>query len=277
MLEPYIKRAQEIPEIHIAGKSSVGTFSPSGNLRMSAPEFNRIELIERSDVLLINRFSLIPFQLLCDMVKKSKHFFATSYPELNSAECNQLDMLAHEAQTVIQVSNPFYYLPAIQWLNKNIRYPAIIEINHFKPEYQDIDILIKLLLMLKDAAGVNPKKAAAVSYHSTPADAGFNNIQLEFTNGTRVAVNYGKMGQLKEFSIKTYANNQFTDFNLIAGQGSCNNSPVDFSPFKELSETDSFIHSILQKKQSKTQIQDYSSVIQTVQKISSKLDRYSGN
>ena len=131
--------------------------------------------------------------------------------------------------------------------------------------------------MIKDSAGVEPKKAAAVSYHSTPADSGFNNIQLEFTNGTRVAVNYGKMGLLNEFSIKTYANNQFTDFNLIQGQGLCNNSPVDLTPFKEISETDSFIHSVLHKKQSKTQIQDYSSVIQTVQKISSKLDRFSGN
>lgn len=277
LLEPYAKRAQAIPDIHITGKSSVGTFSQSGNFRLSAPEFNRIELIERSDVLLINRFSLLPFQLLCDMVKKSKHFFATSYPELDAGECDQLAMLAAEAQTVIQIANPFYYLPAVQWLNKNIRHPAIIEVNHFKPEYQDIDILIKLLLMLKDTAGVNPKKAAAVSYHSTPADSGFNNIQLEFANGTRVIVNYGKMGRLNEFSIKSYANNQFAEFDLIQDQSLCNNTPIDIASFKETNETDSFIHSILQKKQSVTQIQDYSSVIQTVQKISSKLDRYSGN
>jgi hypothetical protein len=131
--------------------------------------------------------------------------------------------------------------------------------------------------MLKDAAGVSPKKAAAVSYHSTPADSGFNNIQLEFANGTRVAVNYGKMDLLNEFSIKSYANNQFTEFDLIQGHSLCNNSPVDMNSFKEINETDAFINSVLQKKQSNTQIQDYSSVIQTVHKISSMLDRFSGN
>lgn len=277
LLEPYIISAQGIPEIHITGKSSVGTHSKPDNFRLSAPEFNRIELIERSDALLINRFSLLPFQLLCNMVKKSKHFFATSYPELDIAECNQLAMLAAEAQAVIQVANPFYYLPAVQWLNKNIVHPAIIEINHFQPEFQDTDILLKLLLMLKDVTGTNPKKAGAVSYHSTPAESGFNNIQLEFANGTRSTVNYGRMNKHKEFSIKSYANNQFTEMDLILDQYKCNNSPIDLSAFKDEDETAAFIYSILHQKHNRTQIEDYSSVIQTIQKISSKLDRFTGN
>jgi len=110
MLEPFTKRAQEHPQIHIAGKSSVGTQPLQGSSRISAPEFNRIELIERSDALLINRFSLLPFQLICDIVKKSKHFFAASYPELTAEECSQILKLRNEAQTVIQVINPHTHM-----------------------------------------------------------------------------------------------------------------------------------------------------------------------
>lgn len=274
-LEPFAKKAQELREIYITGKSSVGT--PTGNFRLSAPEFNRIELIERSDALLINRFSLLPFQLLCDMVKKSKHFFATSYPKLTTDECNQLSKLATEAKTLIQLSNPFYYHPAIQWLNSNIKQPTLIEVSYFTDEQPNTNTLVQLLLMLKNATGLNPRKAGAVSYHSTPANSTLNNIQLEYGNGTIVSVNYGKTDKQKEFRIKTFATNQFTRFDLIENTYSCNNAPIDFSALKNMNETEDFLQSILQKKQSTTSVEDYSFVIQTVQKISSKLDHFAGN
>lgn len=275
LLEPFTKRALELREIHIAGKSSVGT--QSGNLRLSVPEFNRIELTERSDALLINRFSLLPFQLLCDMVKKSKHFFATSYPRLTVEECNHLSKLATEAKTVIQITNPFYYFPAVQWLNANIKQPALIEISFFKNEQPATDTLVQLLLMLKNAAGLNPRKAGAVSFHSAPADSEINNIQLEFGNGTLVTINYGKMSGHNEFKIKTWAGNQFTSFDLLKNLYTCNNSPLELSTYKEINETDNFLQSVLQNKQSTTDIDDYSSVIQTIQKVSSKFNHFSGN
>ncbi|MGC9353332.1 MAG: hypothetical protein ACP5D9_05815 [Mariniphaga sp.] len=275
LLEPFTKKALELRKIHIAGKSSVGT--QPGNLRLSVPEFNRIELIERSDALLINRFSLLPFQLLCDMVKKSKHFFATSYPRLTVEECNHLSKLATEAKTVIQVTNPFYYFPAVLWLNANIKQPALIEVSFFKNEQPATDTLVQLLLMLKNAAGLNPRKAGAVSFHSAPADSEINNIQLEFGNGTLVTINYGKMSGHNEFKIKTWAGNQFTSFDLVKNHFTCNNSPLELSAYKKINETDNFLQSVSENKQSTTDIDDYSSVIQTIQKISSKFSHFSGN
>lgn len=274
-LEPFSKKAQELREIHITGKSSVGT--QPGNFRVSVPEFNRIELIERSDALLINRFSLLPFQMLCDMVKKSKHFFATSYPNLSADECSHLAKLATEAQTIIQIANPFYYFPAVQWLSSNIKQPSLIEVSCFKDEQQETDLLLQLMLMLKDAAGLNPRKANVMSFHSTSADSRINRIYLEFGNGTVATINYGKMGQHNEFRIKTYADNQFTNFDLVRNHFTCNNSPIDLSALKKINETDDFLQSILQKKQKTTNIENYSSVIQIVQKISSRLNHFSGN
>lgn len=270
LLEPFTKKAQELREIHITGKSSVGT--QPGNFRVSMPEFNRIELIERSDALLINRFSLLPFQILCDMVKKSKHFFATSYPNLNADECNHLTKLATEAQTIIQIANPFYYFPAVQWLSANIKQPSLIEVSYFKNEPLEANLLIQLLLMLKDAAGVSPRKVSAVSFHSAPADSEINNLYMDFGNGTVATINFGKISERNEFKIKTYAKNQFTNFDLIRNHYTCNNSPVDLSALKKISETDDFLQSVLQKKQKTTNLEDYSSVIQTIQKVSSGLN-----
>jgi hypothetical protein len=275
LLEPFIQKAHERQEIHITGKSSVGT--QPGNFRLSAPEFNRIELTERSDALLINRFSLLPFQLLCDMVKKSKHFFATSYPRLTVEECNHLSKLAAEAKTVVQIANPFYYSPAVQWLNANIKQPALIEISFFKDDPPTTDTLVQLLLMLKTAAGLSPRKAGAVAFHSTPADSAIHNIQLEFGNGTLVTLNYGKMSRHTGFKIKTYAGDQFTSFDLIRNHYTCNNSPLELSALKKLNETDDFLQSVLQNQQSTTGIDDYSSVIQTIQKISSKFNPFPEN
>ncbi len=275
LLEPFIQKAHKRQEIHITGKSSVGT--QPGNFRLSAPEFNRIELAERSDALLINRFSLLPFQLLCDMVKKSKHFFATSYPRLTVDECNHLSKLAAEAKTVVQIANPLYYSPAVQWLNANIKQPALIEVSFFKDEPPTNDTLVQLLLMLKTATGLNPRKTSATTFHSTPADSVIHNIQLEFGNGTLVTINYGKMSRHNAFKIKTYAGDQFTRFDLVWNQYSCNNSPLELSAMKKINETDDFLQAVLQNQQSTTGIDDYSSVIQTIQKIGSKLNPFSGN
>ena len=94
LMEPYIKRVMDHPEIHITGKSSVGIHPQPDDFRLPVPEFNRIELIERSDALLINRFSLLPFDMLCSMVKKSKHFFATSHPAFTPEQSLHLAKLA---------------------------------------------------------------------------------------------------------------------------------------------------------------------------------------
>jgi hypothetical protein len=274
LLEPYTKKAYEHREIHIAGKSSVGTHPATGNFRISAPEFNRIELVERSDALFINRFSLLPFQMLCDMVKKSKHFFAASYPALNPDECTHLTKLAGEAKTVIQVANPFYYLPPVQWLNQNLKKPAYIEVTMDKTTLFDNQTLIQILLMLKSLTGNNPKKTGAVLFDSEPAKSGFTHFQLEYGDGTVLTVNLNKVESQLEFKIKTFAGNQFTSFDLLKLQGTVNHSPADLSHLKDENETDIFFSAIINKNKYYTSIEDYSTVLQTVQSIQSKLDRF---
>jgi hypothetical protein len=274
LLEPFIRRALDHPEIHITGKSSVGIHPHPEDFRLSVPEFNRIELIERSDALLVNRFSLLSFQMLCSMVKKSKHFFAATYPGLGNEQCLHLAKLAQEAKTTIQVSNPFFYTPAIQWLNRNLKKPAFLSVSHFGNEIPGNDLLIQLLLMLKDLSGIRTKKTGVVSFHSNPADSIFHNLQVEFTNGLIVSINYGKKELPHEFKIRSYAKDQFAEFDLLKNSAFCNQIPIDLSSCNKESETDSFIHAVIHGKSCITGLEEYSSAMQTAEMIRAKQEQF---
>jgi hypothetical protein len=273
LMEPYIKRALEHPEIHITGKSSVGIHPQPDDFRLSVPEFNRIELIERSDALLINRFSLLSFEMVCSMAKKSKHFFATTHPAFTPEQCMHLDKLAREGKTVIQISNPFYYFPAIQWLNRNLRKPAFLSVSRFKNEMPDNDLLIRMLLMLKDITGAKAKKTGIISFQSQPADSIYHHLTLEFSNGLSVSIQYGKMEKPETFELKSYAQDQFATFDLISGTGFCNHQPVNLSDDSKGDETDAFIQAILHGKSCSCGIEDYAAVLQTAGIIRSKLEQ----
>ncbi len=275
LLEPYTKKARENPEIHITGKSSVGTQPLPGSFRLQAPEFNRIELIERSDALFINRFSLLPFDLLCEMVKKSKHFFAASYPDLSAGKIAQLVKLAHEAKTVIQIANPYYYQPAMHWIAENIGKPAYVNVFYFNNETDEATILLKLLLMLKDVAGAIPKKTSAVLFRSVPANSIFHNVQLEFGDGTIVNLNFGKKDNLRQFKINLYMHDKFAELDFIKERYSVNNSSIGSSDLSAANETEAFLYSVLQKREAATNIETYANALQIMDRIQEKLGRYS--
>jgi len=274
LLEPYTKKIHDHSDIHISGKSSVGTNTNTGSFRFSIPEFNRVELIERSDALMINRFSLLPFQLLCNIVKKSKHIFATEYPAISIEECRELAKLATEAQTVVQVNNPLYFLPAIQWLNTNLKKPAYIDISYFKTDFEETDPLLTLLFMLKDITGTEPRKINAISFRKTANEFEFNNARLEFGDASTVNINFGK-SHTEEFKIRAWAAGQVVTFNMKTKNYSFNSAPPDLAPFKGLNEFDKFVESSANKSQNLSSINDYLSVLQTLERIRAKLTQVS--
>ena len=54
ILEPFVKRLRENKNINIIGKASVGTSSQLNSFHFSIPEFNKVELIERADVIIMD-------------------------------------------------------------------------------------------------------------------------------------------------------------------------------------------------------------------------------
>ncbi len=274
LLEPYARKAMEHPEVVITGKSSVGTQPQPASFRLHAPEFNRMELIERSDALLINKFSLLPFQLVCDMIKKNRHIFAISYPDLSFEECSIMAKLAGEAKTVIQIVNPLYYKPPVMWLNKYIKKPSFTSVSRFYKNIPETDTLLTLLLMLQNAIGTGQKKTSAVSFKSIQTGNDFMNIYLELNDGSVIQFNTGKMVDTEEFIIKSYASNQFAFMDIAQNLLSLNNQTIDLSDYEEQNEIHDFLNSILQNKKAVTSIEKFATALQMKHSILDKLNRY---
>lgn len=272
-LEPHVKKIQKNRKINIIGKTSVGTSAKLNSFHFSIPEFNRIELIERADIVLIDNSALLPFKLLCEIVKKSKHIFVTEYLDLTLDECEQLVKLSNESGSVIQVTNPYFFHPAIQWLNRNLVKPAFIDITSFSTDWKT-NKLHNLLLLLLDLTGISPKKVSVVSFHSKEKATAFLNARLEFGDASVVNLNLSNLELLNELKIKIYSTQQFITLNFSKKLFLCNNKPISY-PDSTDNEFDTFINSIESKKKGKSNIEDYLIILSLIKKINKKIELFS--
>lgn len=274
ILEPFVKRFRKNKNVNVIGKASVGSSAKIDSFHYSIPELNRIELIERSDALLINNSSLLPFNLLCDMVKRSKHIFTTGYLNLTIDECTQLVKLANESRPVIQVSNPYFYSPAIQWMTEHVSLPIFLEILDFTGIGENDEKLYPIILMLLGLTGISPKKVSAVTFKSAPNQSDFTNVRLEFSDASVVNLNYGSIEPLEEFKIRAYSRNQFITLNFTKKTYFLNNSPINLTDYSGVSEIDLFVDSILNKTRNKSNLEDYLIAMHLVQKINKKVAQF---
>ena len=274
VLEPYVKRIQKNKNVNVIGKASVGTSAHLNGFHFSIPEFNRVELIERADVLLVDNSSLRPFDMLHDMVKKSKHIFATEYLNLAIDECAQLIKLSHESGSVIQVNNPFYYTSALQWLNDNVSSPMFLTLSKFIDNSNLEETLHPMLLMLSDITGIDPKKVGVTAFESDQNEMSFTNIRLEFGDASVVNLNYGNQFSLDKFSLKGYSKNKYFSFDFNKNIFLLNNSKIDFSNYSTVNEFDSFIESIQSKTQKSSNIESYLAAIQLVKLVEKKIEQF---
>ncbi len=276
LLEPYIKRIQKNLKIHIAGKSSIGLKSDD-DFRFSVPEFNRIELIERSDILVITHFSLLPFDLICKAVKRGKHIFAADYPGYNIPEFEELDKLAKEANIVFQFSNPLLNHPAVYWMKNNIKPPAYWEITCFKKENDKKENLqVSLLMMLQGMINISPKKISAMAFKAPSILSEFINLRIDFGNAAVVNLNYGTQPS-DEFTIRAFAPDMVASLNFITKNFIFNKSKIDQGRIKFADEFDLFIENTQAKRFRVTEIDDYMKVLQNMSLINSKLSQFSGS
>lgn len=274
VLEPHVKRIQKNKNVNVIGKASVGTSEQLNGFHFSIPEFNRVELIERADVLLVDNSSLMPFNMLCDIVKKSKHIFTTEYLKLNVDECTQLVKLAKESGSVFQVSNPLYYTPAVQWLNNNISFPLFLDISKFAENSNLHEILYPLFLMLEDTTGISPKKIGVTAFESSQNGINFSNVRLEFGDASVVNLNYGNQFPLDKFIVKGYSKGKYVSLDFNKKIFLYNNSKIDFSNYLTINEFDSFINAIEDGTSKSSNIEDYQYAIQLVNSIEKKIKQF---
>lgn len=273
-LEPFIRRLQKNKGFDIIGKASTGTPAVIDDFHYSIPEINRIELIERADVLLIDDSFTSPFPLLASMVKKSKHIFTTDYLNLTTDECGQLIKLANESGSVVQVYNPFYYFPAVRWMCKSASRPVFLEVTNFSGEGQTAEKPYPIILMLLDITGINPKKVAAVTFKSVTDKSNFTNVRLEFDDASVANLNYGNVGPVEEFAIRSYSQNQFIHLDFTEPTYLCNSENIDLTEFQKTDEFTSFANAIRRTDKARSSLEDYLVAMQLVQKINKKTNQF---
>ena len=273
-LEPFVKSFRENKNINVIGKASIGSNAKINSFHFSIPEFNRVELIERAEVIIMDNSSLLPFNILTEIVKKSKHIFLTDYVNLTIDECSQIIKLANESGSVVQVSNPFFFTPAIQWLNNNISLPAYIDILDFTKTNNQNNLLFPIILMLIELTGISPKKVGAVTFNSKPNKSDFTNVRLEFGDASVVNISYGTLESLEEFKIRVYSRNQFININFTRDTTVCNNNSIDLSEYLNINEFEFFIDTIQNKTKKKSCIEDYLIAMNLVQKINKKITQF---
>ena len=275
-LESYAKRIQKHKNVNVIGKTSVGTSTEVKSFHFSIPELNKIELIERCDILLVDSSSIITFDLLSNIIKRSKHIFLTEYINLSIDECSKLVKLANESGSVVQVNNPYLFTPEIQWLNKNLVRPTFLDISFFEPEVKENQIFALILMLLK-LTGISANKVGAVTFNSKKTVSNFKHIRLEFNDASIVNINFGTLSNLNKFKIKGYSSEQFIKFNIKTGNYTVNDSQLNFEKENCPGEFDSFLQSILNKTEIISGIEDYLILLGIIQKINKKLLRFSNH
>jgi hypothetical protein len=271
VLEPHVKRIQKNKNVNVIGKASVGTSEQLNSFHFSIPEFNRVELIERADVLLVDNSSLLPFDMVSDMIKKSKHVFITEYLNISVEEGGKVLKLANESGSIVQVSNPYYFTAAIQWMNSSFSTPLFLDVSKFTAGLTLNETLFPLLLMLIGITGISPKKVGVTAFESVEDDTKFSNIRLEFGDASVVNLNIGSQASLNKFKIKGYSKNQFVSLNVNKEMYTLNNEVLDLSAYSVVSEFDFFVEAIHNKTQKNCGLEDYLAAMILVQSIQKKI------
>lgn len=209
-----------------------------------------------------------------DIIKKSKHIFCVEYPDLTVDECTELNKLINESRSVVQVSNPYFFSAAIQWMNENISTPAFIDYSNFERDANTDKSLFPMLLMLLGSTGISPKKIGAVTF---PGDnnSAFTNVRLEYSDASVVNLNFGHLESLKQFKVRIYSDKQFATFNFTKEKFVCDNKPLNLDKYSEVSELGTFIDSIHGKSKRMSTLEDYLIAMHVAQIIDKKIAQFS--
>lgn len=182
-MQSYVQHLKSEHEIEIVGKSSVGLKDqPAGSL-LSVPEYAKADLFNEADAIIIDKVSMVSFDMLKDAVRNYKHLFLADLPELNTAQCLDLQKLVTEAGSIVQVKNPLMEEPVAHWIAENWQEPAYLSYFEGTDLFMDKrKLLIKLLLYAHRLFKGSPQKIRVSGVHNADKENSFINIRLDYSN-----------------------------------------------------------------------------------------------
>jgi hypothetical protein len=202
-MQAYVQHLKKVPGFEIVGKSSIGMIDQPTDSLLSVPEYVKTALLEASDVLIIDKSSMVNFDLLKDAVRKYKHLFFSDIPELTPVQCLDLHKLSSEAGNIVQIRNPLFEEPVAFWIAKQWQEPAYV--NYFEGTSQiagNRKMLIKLLLYAHQIFKGSPQKIRVSGVNNQGGTSSFLNIRLDYS--TFSAINF-EILQQPENEIKIRA------------------------------------------------------------------------
>jgi len=179
-----LERLKTIAETEVAGIYLSGNANPpNGFVSFSSP----IDLMEISDAILILSEKSISNELIKLILRKSKHMFLKSIPNLTVREIKELIDLGKEAGIVTCIYNPFNYLPFLDPFINNYEKPLLINLrtcfegNLLKPSHE----MLLLVTALNQLVQSNFKKLDVIGVKDSGKQLTVN-LRIEYDNGSIV-------------------------------------------------------------------------------------------
>ncbi len=257
-LELQIKELNTYDGIAIQGKSSVGTKDLDSDYSYTIPEYNRVELLERSDALILDDHTLLPYELIKDAIKRNKHIFFADYPEYSNLQFEELVKLIDESGTIVQVKNPYMYNPAVNWIRKKLSTPFYMDID-LKLDFNNKNEipLIELIIMLLKVSTLELKKVKPLYFKNEVKEYRYNNIRFEFDNSSVVNLKILKWDKDRKFTIHTITNNEIINANILKPSVDSTTGYSSLKGLKFSNEFESFFSAIKRQSFPKTGMRDY--------------------
>lgn len=271
---PLVHLLKTIPEIQVIGKSSIGMMEQAEARFLSIPEYNRRELFETADILIIDNSHLLQFDLIKSAVKNNKHLYFCDYPDLSPDSCLELLKLADEAKTGIHIRNSLMIEPLTFWIARNFQEPVYISFFESLPELPEKRaFMIRFLHYIRMLFGNSPQKIRCSGIDHLGTGYSFINIRFDYSTYSTVNLEIAVQPKINR-SLKIAMPGKFLEGNFISGKAWLNQSdfptnfPVEDSIISFLKNTDSEILF------DKTNLNSYYSALLTLNDVVKKIELY---
>lgn len=252
---------------HLVGYAS--TSRSLSNTQYSIAEMNKIELIERSDALILDDSVNAPYPLMRDIIKRTKHIFFYGTPNLSINECEELGRLTLEAGTILQIYNPYYFHEATQWINQNVRPPIFAELTQCIHEFNPKTLSSALLTFLQ-IPGITPKKISAQTFINSTATS-FTIIKLDYNNASTLNLHFITPADENKAQLKIYAHQHFTIIDFTKNKFIVNNKNIPLLNAYNNGGFHAFLESINTGSAATSTIDDYHAILLLTDAIFKKL------
>ncbi|MBA4408436.1 MAG: hypothetical protein Q8S54_18805 [Bacteroidota bacterium] len=170
-------RGTEVTGVYYSGNAPV----PDGFVELTSP----IGLMDISDAILIQSDKTISCELIRLILRKSKHMYLKTIPNLNIKEIKDLIDLEKEAGIVTFIYNPFNYIPYFDPFTNKFEKPLLINLRtcfesaSIKPSHE----LLLLITALNRVVQSNFKKLEIFGMKESGSPI-ILNLRIEYENGS---------------------------------------------------------------------------------------------